>query len=266
MDWAFIAGGSKGIGLAMAEALARRGFHLILAARNEEDLRKAKALLETRHGIQSEICSVDLSLAGATKKVSEWCKSKTGELKVFCYAAGLGGSRDFPLLDTDALQTMISLNLQAAVLVCQELLPLLKNARPSHILLTASMAGFAPIPAKNVYSSTKTALLTFSYSLNQQLKNDGISVSCLCPGPVFTKPAIEKETLRQLGWMGRQMAVPPDEVGEYAIKEMLRGKLVIIPGWLNRLLSHFLRFMPRRSLAWIYHRFGKPVQQDADDT
>jgi len=90
-------------------------------------------------------------------------------------------------------------------------------------------------------------------------------VSCLCPGPVFTKPSIEKETLRQLGWMGKKMAVPPGQVGEYAIKKMLRGRLVIIPGSLNRLVSVFLRFMPRRLLAWIYYRFGKPARQDNDN-
>src|SRR6478736_4872103 len=150
MGLAFIAGGSRGIGLAIAEALARRGYHLLLVARNEEDLRKAKSLLGIRYAVGCEIYPADLSLPGATKKVSEWCRTKTGELQVFCYAAGLGGSRDFPFLESEELETMITLNLQAAVLLSHELVPMLKNASPSHILLTASMAGFAPMPAKNV--------------------------------------------------------------------------------------------------------------------
>jgi len=102
---------------------------------------------------------------------------------------------------------MISINASAQMALCYGLLDLLEKNAPSHILNVASMAGFAPIPEKNIYSATKAAVIFFSYSLRYQLKKKNINVSCLCPGPVFTKPEIIEDTIEKLGWFGKLMAV-----------------------------------------------------------
>ena len=149
----------------------------------------------------------------------------------------------------------MKLNFESAVELASLFLYQLKKTAPSFILYVSSMAGFAPIPQKNIYSASKSALLFFSYSLRALLKQDHISVSCLCPGPVFTKPEIEKETIKQLGWIGRRMASEPGEIGEYAVRKMLKGKMIIIPGRLNQFLSLFLRILPDRMLTRIFfHR------------
>jgi short-subunit dehydrogenase len=207
MSWALIAGGSKGIGLGIAEALARRNFDLLLIARNEEDLAKTKSRLENEFRVRVETLSCDLSVPGSSEMIYDFCIKKNPELKILCNAAGIGGSKDFPDLPLNDLRAMIRLNFESAVALSYLLIPLLKKGTPSYILNVGSMAGFSPIPIKNVYSATKSALVSFSYSLKSLLKKDNISVSCLCPGPVFTKTSIEKETIKQLGMIGRHMAV-----------------------------------------------------------
>src|SRR5450432_2046286 len=152
---------------------------------------------------------------------------------------------------------MIHLNFESAMALSFTFIPLLKKTAPSFILNVGSMAGFAPIPIKNVYSSTKAALHSFSYSLRYLLKADNISVSCLCPGPVFTKPSIEKETISQLGWIGKWMAVSPSTVGEYAIRGMFNHKLMIVPGRLATVFSFLLRILPNGLVAAIYYTFRK---------
>jgi len=137
------------------------------------------------------------------------------------------------------------------------LLPLLEKNSPSHILNVASMAGFAPIPIKNLYAATKSALISFSYSLHYQLKDKHISVSCLTPGPVFTKPSIEASTKKELGWFGVQMAVPVKKVGEVAVRKTLKGRMIIVPGTLSRICSGIIRFLPRRWVAYFYYKTGK---------
>jgi short-subunit dehydrogenase len=124
---------------------------------------------------------------------------------------------------------MINLNVGSAMALTLTLLPLLEKNAPSYILNVAIMAGFAPIPVKNMYSATKSAVVFFSYSLSYQLEEKKISVSVLCPGPVFTKPEIKEDTRKKLGWFGMLMAVPPEKVGEVAVRETLNGKLVIVP-------------------------------------
>jgi uncharacterized protein len=134
---------------------------------------------------------------------------------------------------------------------------LLEKNAPSYILNVASLAGFAPIPVKNMYSATKSAVIFFSYSLRYQLKKKNISVSVLCPGPVFTKPEIEKDTREKLGWLGMQMAVSPERVGEIAVRRTLKKRLVIVPGTLAKIMSVIMRVLPRRMIVHIYNKAGK---------
>ena len=119
------------------------------------------------------------------------------------------------------------------------------------------MAGFAPIPAKNMYSATKSAVIFFSYSLRYQLREKNISVSCLNPGPVFTKPGIVKETKEKLGRLGMWMAVAPSKVGEIAVQQTLNGKLIIVPGTGAKVMSTVVRALPRRLIVKIYNSVGK---------
>ena len=253
MSWALITGGSKGIGRGIAEAVARRNYDLILVARDEEELTKTKNSLIRDYHVKVDILSCDLSQPDGVKIIHNWCARKNLDIKILCHVAGFGGRKDFIDLGLEDLQKMMRMNFESAVELTSLLLDQLKNTAPSFILYVSSMAGFAPIPQKNIYSASKSALLFFSYSLSAILRQDHISVSCLCPGPVFTKPEIEKETIKQLGWIGKQMAWEPKDIGEYAVRKMLKGEMIIIPGKLNKFLSFLLRILPNQMLARILY-------------
>jgi short-subunit dehydrogenase len=253
MSWALIAGGSRGIGFSIAEALAKRQYNLVLVARNQTELISAKNRLEKFFKIKVEILPCDLSIAESADIIFEWCGANSLEINVLCNAAGMGGSKDFPELPLKDLRTMIRTNIESTMALCFSLIPLLKLNQPSFILNIGSLAGFSPIPIKNVYSSTKSAIHFFSYSLRSLLKSDNISVSCLCPGPVFTKPSIEKETIDQLGWIGRQMAVDTGTVGELAVRGMLSHKMLIVPGKFAKLVSYLLRILPAQLLTHLIY-------------
>lgn len=250
--FALVAGGSKGIGYAIAEALALRKYNLILIARHLGPLQKAKETLESTYNVQVEILQHDLSRQESTQKIARWCIDRNIPLKMLCNVAGLGGTDDYLKLPLDTVRYMVHLNVESCMALTFVLLPLLEKNAPSFILNVGSMAGFAPIPAKNIYSATKSAVVFFSYSLRHQLKDKNISVSCLAPGPVFTKPSIKKDTEEKLGFLGTQMAVPPARVGEIAVRETLNGKMIIVPGTIAKVMSGFVRFLPRGLLARIY--------------
>jgi short-subunit dehydrogenase len=255
--YALVAGGSKGIGYAIAEALARRDLNLILIARNTDTLLAAKNRLESLYPIKVETLSYDLSREESATEIARWCTERNIKLKMLCNVAGLGGAEDYLSLSLDSLRYMVRLNVESCMALSLTLLPLLEKHAPSYILNVASMAGFAPIPEKNLYSATKSAVIFFSYSLYYQLKEKNISVSCLNPGPVFTKPSIVKETRQKLGWIGMKMAVAPNKVGEIAVQQTLNGKLIIVPGTGAKLMSIALRALPRRVAVMIYNRVGK---------
>lgn len=256
LPYALIAGGSKGIGFAIAEALAKRNYNLILIARHESALILAKNQLEKNYPIHVEILVKDLSFENAAEEIASWCKEKEIPLKMLCNVAGFGGSNDYLSLPLDSLRYMVNLNIESTMALSLTLLPLLEKNAPAFILNVASMAGFAPIPIKNLYSATKAAVVSFSYSLRYQLKSKNISVSCLCPGPVFTKPSIEKDTKEKLGWFGEQMAVPVKRVGEIAVAKTLKGRMIIVPGSIAKISSGFIRWLPQRWSTTLYYKLG----------
>ena len=256
-DYALIAGGSKGIGYGIAEALAKRGYNLILIARNMDGLLAAQSKLQTTYKVHVEILSYDLSKEETADAIAQWCTERDIRLKMLCNVAGLGGADDYLKLPLDSLRYMVRLNVESVMAMCLKLLPLLEKNAPSYILNVSSMAGFAPIPSKNLYSATKSAVVFFSYALRYQLQQKNISVSVLCPGPVFTKPSIEKDTKERLGWFGMRMEVPAKKVGEVAVRRTLKKKLVIVPGTLATLTSVVVRVLPKRWLVSLYDALEK---------
>jgi len=253
---ALVAGGSRGIGFAIAEALAKRGYDLVLIARGMDGLTDAKNKLEEAYPVHVDVLSYDLSKAESATAIADWCSTNNIKLKMLCNVAGLGGDEDYLSLSLDSLRYMVRLNIESAMALSLTLLPLLEKHTPAYILNVASMAGFAPIPSKNIYAATKSAVISFSYALRYQLKEKHISVSCLAPGPVYTKPSIEKETKKQLGAFGDAMSVKPARVGEIAVKKTLKGRPIIVPGTIAKIMSGVLRILPKRFVTWIYGKAG----------
>jgi short-subunit dehydrogenase len=255
--YALIAGGSKGIGYALAEAWAKRKYDLILIARHWDSLAVAKTKLESMYGVHVELLSFDLSREESATAIAQWCIERKIPLKVLCNVAGAGGSRDYLTTTLDSLRYMVRLNIESCMALTLTLLPLLEKNTPAYIINVASMAGLSPIPIKNMYSATKSAVIFFSYSLRYQLKDKNISVSCLAPGPVYTHPEIVKETRKQLGKFGDIMALSPEIVGEKAVRKTLRGKMLIVPGFWAHTLSWILRILPMRTSTALYNKLGK---------
>ncbi len=251
MKWALIAGGSKGLGFSIAKSLAKRNYNILLVARNQQELILSKEKLQSHYPVQAEIVACDLSLPESAATLFDFCAGNNLEINILCNAAGLGGANDFQNLPLNALRTMIRTNLESSVALSSVFIPMLKQSAPSYILNIGSLAGFAPLPIKSVYASSKSALYIFSYSLRSLLKPSKISVTCACPGPIFTKPSIEKETLHQLGWLGKQMAVKPDTAAEVIVRALLKGKMIIVPGQLAKLVSFLLRLIPNYFLSQI---------------
>ena len=262
MQYALVSGGSKGIGYAIATALAKRKFNLILVARGKEELETARTRLETDYLIHVEILPFDLSREEAADEIASWCNEKDVQLKMLCNVTGIGGSEDYLSISLAATRYMLRLNTDPAIALTFHLLPLLKKNSPSYILNVSSMAGLAPVSVKNIYSAAKSAIIFFSCSLRYQLKKDNISVSCLCPGPVFTKPEIQKDTIKKLGWWGKQMAVSAEKAGETAVRKTLKGKMMIIPGILPAIIAFFLQLAPRGMINAIYYKRSVTIKNN----
>src|SRR5215213_8184610 len=111
--YALIAGGSKGIGYAIAEALANRKYNLVLIARHWDSLLSAKTKLESAYHVRVHLLSYDLSKESSAKEIAQWCIDRKLPLKMLCNVAGFGGSRDYLSLSLDSLRYMVRLNVES---------------------------------------------------------------------------------------------------------------------------------------------------------
>ena len=128
--YALITGGSKGIGYGIAEALAKRGYNLILVARHEDSLLSAKNNLESAYNIHVEILVNDVSLEGSSDEILQWCISRDIPLKLLCNNAGIGGANDFLSASLDSMRYMVRLNVESGMALTLRLLPVLEKNAP----------------------------------------------------------------------------------------------------------------------------------------
>ncbi|KIH84729.1 Oxidoreductase, short chain dehydrogenase/reductase family [Pseudomonas batumici] len=251
--YALITGASSGIGLALAEALARRGRSLILVARQRDQLETIALELTQRFGVEVLFRACDLSeplrLSGFLLELEEG--ERQIDLLVNC--AGLGTCGPFLAQDWGTEQDLIEVNILALTRLCHTLGNLMAIHGGGQILNVASVAAFHPAPWMSTYYASKAYVLHFSEGLREELKKTGIKVSVLCPG--LTRTAFFRTAQLAVEKLAHsRLMMSPEEVALYAVRALDKNRAVIIPGWRNRWLARAPRLMPRwmmRKLAGV---------------
>lgn len=253
--YAMITGASSGLGLALAEALARRGRSLILVARQRETLEPVALELTQRFGVEVLFRACDLSeplrVSGFVLELEEG--DRRIDLLVNC--AGLRSYGPFLAQEWADEQDLIEVNLMALTRLCHAIGNLMAVHGGGQILNVASLAGYAPGPWMATYAATKAYVMHFSEALREELKRTGIRVSVLCPGPVRSS----KRRIPRLESGKRSLTA--EEVALYTVRALDKNRAVILPGRRNRWLARMPRLLPRwltRKLAGLIHRSYRP--------
>lgn len=254
---ALITGASSGIGAAYAEALAAAGLDLILVARSEDKLRALAKQLAEVHARRVEVVTADLTHAGAAAKVHAATQALGLDVDLLINNAGFGTVGSFAKLEAARERDEILLNAAAVVDMAHAFLPAMLEHKRGAIVNVASMAAFQPIPYMSVYAGTKAFVLSFSQSLRGELRNKGVKVLAVCPGPVDTPffEATGADGLR--GTVPKASMVTADQVVRESLRALRAGRSVVVPGVAFKLAAMGTKFMPRDLLAAMTARFMK---------
>lgn len=245
---ALITGASSGIGLDMARYLATKKCELILVARNKEKLEEIQEQLPTK----VTIIVVDLSNEQRVKEL--YVLAKKENVDILINNAGLG---DFGYLtDTDLNKDLelINTNIKAVHILTKSILKdMEKKGTDTYILNVSSSAAFQPGPLMSTYYATKSYVyqLTEALYYEEKRKKTKVHISVLCPGPVATN-------FNNIA--GVKFSVKPLKstyVARYAIDNMFKKKMLIIPGFNMKCAKFFSRFVSDKFLLRIIYRIQK---------
>lgn len=249
-----ISGASSGIGLELARCFAADGSDLVLIARREDRLRELARELTVRHGVQVRVLPKDLGAPSAAREIVDELKGLGIRIDVLVNNAGFGDRGAFSGLPIERQMEMIQVNVSAVTELTRRLLPEMVARGRGGVLNIASTAAFQPGPLMSVYYATKAYVLHFSEGVAEELVGTGVSMTCLCPGPVPTEfganAHMEGSLLVRLGTMSAATAARDGYEG------FRRGKVIVVPGILNKLTAFGVRLGPRfavRKLARLLH-------------
>lgn len=244
---ALITGASSGIGKDMARILSHKGYELILVARSEEKLEALKKGLKTK----TEIIPLDLSKEEACFELYE--KVKKENIDVLINNAGFGLFGKFTETSLEEELNMIDLNIKAVHILTKLFLKDFKERNRGSILNVASSAAFSPGPLLATYYATKAYVLRLTEAIYEELRreNSEVYIGALCPGPVdtgFNERANVKFSLKGLNSF---------DVAAYAIAEMEKKKLVIVPGKIMKVTRIAQRLIPDKILLKATYKIQK---------
>ena len=248
---ALVTGASSGIGREMAKYLDHLGYELIIVARSKEKLEQLASTLSKK----PKIIVMDLMLESNIKSL--YVLTKNENIDILINNAGFGTFGTFTETELTTELEMIDLNIKTVHMLTKMFLKDMKKKDKGYILNVASTAAFQPGPLMATYYSTKAYVLRLTEAIYYELKkeNSNVHISCLCPGPVDTN-------FNQVA--GVSFAVKPksaEEVSRYAIDQMLKNKMLIVPGFKMKCVKFFRRFLSDKTLMAFAYRIQKKKQK-----
>lgn len=183
---ALITGASSGIGAVYADRLARRGYDLILVARNRDRLDDLANRLSTATGRAVEVVVADLGRKEDVRRIEEILRTDAS-ITMLVNNAGIGGAAPLLQSDADQMEAMIGLNVTALTRLTYAVVPQFVQRGNGTIVNIASIVAVAPELLNGVYGGSKAFVLAFSQSLRHELADKGIRVQAVLPGATRTE-------------------------------------------------------------------------------
>jgi uncharacterized protein len=241
--YTLITGAGDGFGKALALQCASLEMNVILVALAGPELHYLASFIRENYGVKAVCFEKDLSEEKGCHELFQEVKQQHLLVNTLINNAGMGNTSLFEERESDFYQKQIRLNVMAPTILSRLFLNDLKQTAPAYILNISSLAGFFNLPKKQVYGATKSYLVAFSKSLRCELKENNISVSVVCPAGMNTN--VQVSLLNRTGnWLTRISITNPEDIAPMVINNMLKGKEMIIPGFVTHLFLLFDKFLP----------------------
>jgi short-subunit dehydrogenase len=264
---ALITGASAGIGAAFAKAYAARGFDLALVARRADRLQALAAELSACNGIEAFAVPADLSVPEAHAPIMAALAARDRSVDALINNAGFGVARHFIDVPWSEQRDFLMTMAVAPCALVYAALPGMKARGWGRIINVASIAGFAPgVQANTLYPGVKSLMIKFSQALDAECRASGVKVTAVCPGATQSEFAAEAGYQHLMSGAAGRFTQSSDRVVQIAIRANEAGRVVVIPGWHNRLAVALMRGLPEPLVRGVINtgaaKFRLPPKED----
>lgn len=257
-NYALITGASKGIGLELSKLFAKDGYPLIIVARSSDILEQIKQELTSKYNVDVVVISKDLTSIASAKELFNEVQLKNLQVDYLINNAGFGDYGYFLDSDINKQINMINLNINTLMQLCYYFGNDMRKRKYGKIMNVGSIASFFAGPFMSTYYATKAFVLSFSEALSKEFKNDGITVTVLCPGTTATNFFENASaTNDKTNLLKNMRPVTPDVVAKYGYKKMMKNKVIAIQGIKNRTAIFMNRFISRKLSRNIVYKIQK---------
>ena len=243
MPTALITGPTSGIGRGFAELFARKGYDLVLVARDEERLVALGEALHTEFGVNSEILVADLAVRADVDRVAGRLADPDRPISALVNNAGFGLRTSFSRGSVDDEQRLLDVMVTAVMRLTHAAVPGMVERGTGMVINVSSVASWI---TGGTYSAAKSWVTVFSESLATELAGSGVRVTAVCPGFVHTefhsRADIDMSQLPEWMW------VDVHHVVDQAVRDLALGRSVSVAGWQYKSLSRVLRHGPRSAV------------------
>ncbi|WP_438754476.1 SDR family NAD(P)-dependent oxidoreductase [Pararhizobium sp. O133] len=251
---AVVTGASSGIGLELAKIAAEKGYDLIIAA-DEGDIDIAADSLRSI-GVSVDTMQVDLSTKEGAADFAQFIIDKRRPVELLLANAGRGLGKGFLDQDLNEALHVVDTNVTGTIALIHILGNEMRARRAGRILITGSIAGFIPGTYQAVYNGTKAFLNSFSFALRHELKDAGVTVTCLMPGATETR-FFERAHMLDTD-VGQSEKDDPADVAKVGFDALMKGEGDVVAGWKNKLQTLMANVTPAGMLAEQHAKMAAP--------
>jgi short-subunit dehydrogenase len=254
---AVVTGASSGIGLELARQFAEHGFDLIVAAEGD-DIQTAAAELRAE-GTEVAAVRADLATREGVDALVGAVDQAGRPLDALALNAGVGVSGPFWETALDEHLGLIELNVAGAVHLARKVLPAMVDRGEGRLLFTSSIAGTMPGPYMSTYNASKAFLLSFAQAIRQELKDTGVTVTALMPGPTDTD-FFERADMEDTK-LGQSKKDDPAAVAREGFEALMAGDDHVVAGsFKNKVQAGMAKVMPERATAAAHAPMSRPQE------
>ncbi|KAF1790364.1 Short-chain dehydrogenase/reductase, conserved site [Phytophthora cactorum] len=252
--YALVTGASSGLGREMSYLLAEQKYSLVLAARTETVLERMRAEIElVNRPTEVLVCVCDLATTEGINKLIKFVKDKELVIDILVNNAGACLTKDFTELKETEIDELMTLDMHAMVKLTHAIVPQMVERKVGRVLNISSIAGAFAVPTAALYGSSKAFMTNFSQALSYELRSTGVTVTCMCPGPVdtsFSKTAnLDKAVCMTLPGL----AADAKDTAKMALDAMFNGEILVYDTWFAYLTANLVQsIIPGRLAAFCF--------------